>query len=734
MISLMLKSRVILVAGILSQLSAASVFGQWVQTGLPYGSPVTAMAAGDSALYAGNQDGEFYSSTDGGTNWTSRGNGLPAATVNSILTLQNKVFAGTDSGIFVSSNSGVTWARTDSGLIGSFSEEVNSLQLRDSNIYAGTGGGLFVSTNGGSRWVATGLTVRITTIGLVGSTIIVGTPGNGVYLSTDAGVTWSSTNSGLPDGGYVNVYALAVTGSEIIAGTDYGVLLSSDGGRSWTDAGIESARVNVTAVAVQGTDIFAATGNSVGSPPGQTGVFLSTDNGQSWKSVNNGFNSLNMTALLATGKAIFAGTGSGLYVSTDTGSNWTKAGLDLRQNFSSGVIVNSFAFGHSQGETFIYAGSGIGVYRSTDNGDSWWPANNGFVSNPSLDNPPISALAPDGKYLFAAFSNDIFRSTDDGMNWVMMDSGAIPGFSQGINALTVGDSGIFAAAANAGVYRSTDEGMTWSQIWSTHEDLNAIAVDGPIILAGGSNNPPYDAHIFRSTNGGASWTSSDIGTSGISSLVVLDTNFFAAMGGTVYISFDDGADWVTANSGLPGSSLAGTVTTLAVDGGYLLAGTYGDGIFVSRNHGASWHDASDGLPISDSYGGSYLQINSIAADSTDVFAGTNGMGVLRRPLEEFITAVVKGPSLLPRSFSLSQNYPNPFNPTTNIEFRISNFGFVSLKVYDVLGRELATLVNGVRSPGSYEVQFNGSRFASGVYFYRLTAPGVNIVRKMLLEK
>ena len=95
---------------------------------------------------------------------------------------------------------------------------------------------------------------------------------------------------------------------------------------------------------------------------------------------------------------------------------------------------------------------------------------------------------------------------------------------------------------------------------------------------------------------------------------------------------------------------------------------------------------------------------------------------------------VDEPAGPPTSFRLDQNYPNPFNPTTNIEFRIANFGFVSLKVYDVLGRLVATLVNGVRSPGSYEVQFNGSKLASGVYFYRLTAPGVNIVRKMLLEK
>ncbi len=100
----------------------------------------------------------------------------------------------------------------------------------------------------------------------------------------------------------------------------------------------------------------------------------------------------------------------------------------------------------------------------------------------------------------------------------------------------------------------------------------------------------------------------------------------------------------------------------------------------------------------------------------------------------FVSTAVDRRPVQPSLFGLSQNYPNPFNPTTNIEYQVSNSGFVSLKVYDVLGREVATLVNEVKSPGSYEVQFNGSRFASGVYFYRLTAPGVNIVRKMLLEK
>ena len=93
-----------------------------------------------------------------------------------------------------------------------------------------------------------------------------------------------------------------------------------------------------------------------------------------------------------------------------------------------------------------------------------------------------------------------------------------------------------------------------------------------------------------------------------------------------------------------------------------------------------------------------------------------------------------GPGGVPAAFILQQNYPNPFNPTTTIEFRVPSSGFVSLKVYDILGREVATLVDGWRSPGSYSVTLDGSKLASGVYFYRLQAGSFTISKKMMLIK
>ncbi len=86
------------------------------------------------------------------------------------------------------------------------------------------------------------------------------------------------------------------------------------------------------------------------------------------------------------------------------------------------------------------------------------------------------------------------------------------------------------------------------------------------------------------------------------------------------------------------------------------------------------------------------------------------------------------------SYSLSQNYPNPFNPSTNIKFQISEIGFVSLKVYDILGNEIATLVSKEKPAGSYEVEFNVTNLPSGVYFYRLIAGSYIQTKKMLMLK
>jgi hypothetical protein len=108
--------------------------------------------------------------------------------------------------------------------------------------------------------------------------------------------------------------------------------------------------------------------------------------------------------------------------------------------------------------------------------------------------------------------------------------------------------------------------------------------------------------------------------------------------------------------------------------------------------------------------------------------------------ENFVIHIVDNPvdvqneNLQPQDFVLHQNYPNPFNPTTNIRFRIADFGFVSLKVYDAVGNEVTNLVNENKPAGEYQVEFSANGLSSGIYYYRLETNGFSESKKMILLK
>jgi hypothetical protein len=89
---------------------------------------------------------------------------------------------------------------------------------------------------------------------------------------------------------------------------------------------------------------------------------------------------------------------------------------------------------------------------------------------------------------------------------------------------------------------------------------------------------------------------------------------------------------------------------------------------------------------------------------------------------------------VPQAYSLEQNYPNPFNPVTTINYAIPKAGKVELKIYDVLGREVAVLVNEFKQAGSYKADFDASNLASGVYLYTLRSGDFTASKKMILEK
>ncbi|MEZ4690803.1 MAG: T9SS type A sorting domain-containing protein [Ignavibacteria bacterium] len=155
----------------------------------------------------------------------------------------------------------------------------------------------------------------------------------------------------------------------------------------------------------------------------------------------------------------------------------------------------------------------------------------------------------------------------------------------------------------------------------------------------------------------------------------------------------------------------------------------GDFGFINRstNGGLSWNIDYNNNFDSRLFGIHFTDIN------TGWIAGSNGL--IARYNNPASNIIFNSSDNIAEDFRLFQNYPNPFNPGTILEFRINNWGFVNLKVFDILGKEIAVLVNENKIAGNYKINFDGSNIPSGVYFYSLSING-NLVdtRRMLLLK
>jgi hypothetical protein len=124
--------------------------------------------------------------------------------------------------------------------------------------------------------------------------------------------------------------------------------------------------------------------------------------------------------------------------------------------------------------------------------------------------------------------------------------------------------------------------------------------------------------------------------------------------------------------------------------------------------------------------------------TSDLLSATvrNQWGVMgdHELVDVVVTGVEEISSSVPSVYSLSQNYPNPFNPTTNIRFAVPEAGLVTMKVYNLLGQEVTTLVNEYKNAGTYNVDFNAVNLSSGVYFYQINAGNYSDTKKMILMK
>jgi hypothetical protein len=231
--------------------------------------------------------------------------------------------------------------------------------------------------------------------------------------------------------------------------------------------------------------------------------------------------------------------------------------------------------------------------------------------------------------------------------------------------------------------------------------------------------------IFRSTNNGSNWTQTGMQNGYIlalaSSYTQGNVNIYAGTSVGVYLSSDNGTDWLLENNGLTVTF----ISTLAVIDSLIFAGA-GNNIYLSTNNGTSWVQVYTGA--------TGAIVDALSTYQQNIFMGIDYGGVWKHPISEMLNGVNKEQNNLPSSFKLEQNYPNPFNPSTTINYQLPKSNFVTLKVYDVLGREVKTLVSEREAARNHSVTFNAKGLTSGVYFYRITAGGFTDVKKLMILK
>jgi hypothetical protein len=344
------------------------------------------------------------------------------------------------------------------------------------------------------------------------------------------------------------------------------------------------------------------------------------------------------------------------------------------------------------------------VYVSTNNGSTW--------SQTSLNNQFVYSLAVNGSNIFAGtYTSGVYVSTNNGATWTQTSLN-----NQYVVSLAVSGSYIFAGVYYNGVYVSTNNGATWTQTTLNTGDVYSLAVSGSNIIAG-----KYLNGVYISSNNGGTWTQTALNNQTIQSLFVNGNDVYAGTyySAGIYKSTNNGATW--NRYGLSNRS----VYSFALSGNSIIAGSDGYGVFVSPNNDTNWVQRNEGLVgMERVYGLCTLNNYIIAATDYSLY---------RRGLIEFL-GIKQISEQVPAHFTLSQNYPNPFNPSTKIKFDIPKSDFVSLKIFDILGREVAALVNEQLNSGTYEAEFNGTNYPSGVYFYKLMAGDFTETKKLVLVK
>lgn len=752
--------------------------------------------ANPNIIILGAAAGGIFKSTNGGLNWQAKTDNWPSLSVGSLImnpANPNIIYCGTGEGnsaidvypgfgVLKSTDMGETWFQ--SGLTEALHIPAMDIHPLDPNIiYAsvmafrsfGQNKGIYKSTNAGLNWsrvlfvsdstsgvdvkvspddlniVYAAMWERIRTPPSISKT---GGISSGLYRSSNGGTNWVllGTSNGLPapstTGGRISiavarsnpnfVYSIfkTTTGNNIS-----GIYKSTNRGVNWSTmsmSGVESSGfdwyfglievdpLNPNTVYVGSVDIFRTT------------------NGTSWTNLTNSYSGTfdqqhpDQHVLWinpANTNNLICGNDGGIFKTATGNAPWTKSyDLPITQFYATDIDylnpVRKVGGSQDNGSKItydgnvntwevIYGGDGFtshvdytnsniiyctsqngGLGRSTDNGNTFTGITNGLSGRFNWSTPYI--LDIQNPAILYVGSHMIFRSTNRGTYWTAISGDLTRGPNGRLGTITCITSGVLGSGERV-IYTGTDDakisvttnsGVNWTDVTGSlpNRYVTDIICDrrNPAIAyvtLSGFNIDQNNTHIFRTTNYGTSWQN------------------------------------------ISGNLLNVPVNSVIVDivrDSVLFVGCDA-GVYYTTNLGASWQSLGTGLPNAPVFDINYDPGTQILC------AGTHGRSIYQISTSNIPIGIISHSEVAER-FSLSQNYPNPFNPATRIKFSIPKSSLVILKIFDITGREVKSLLNMNMQKGEYTYELNASNLPSGVYFYTIKAGNFTDTKKMILVK
>lgn len=694
--------------------------------------------------------GLIYKTTDGSKTWIEQNSGVVIDFTKVFFIDTNYGWATTLNGVGVkTTDGGENWTSFNFGsaapnTIFSLCYMVKFLDQSTGFIIAGKSLRVYLlkTTNGGENWAVKDSLISTTAkywydLDFNGSNgVLVGDKKDIQKYSTDGGDTWKFSTPINDNFFGMLKYVKWLSSTDVIAigeGNEFnGVCLpvykSIDGGINWIKKDSSFKKIVYDRV----KDAYFMNdheGIGVGSDGfSKAFVVKTTDGGETWTNDVLDY-AFSFQTICGVGNKVFAlGTSSQLIFSDEFGTTWQSF---LKKTTSS--IVN---FSFAGGKAFALTRNGDVLLSDDGTGKSWE-----YLSNAGKNSAGAMVFLSNNTGFILKESRHIVRTTDLGATWQTVLSPVKPASRNLIGGMDFGDlnngyAWFSLSASDYGeyyVYKSSDAGDTWNECKKFagpgYISGNVVAFDAETAVLLGP-----DLWTQRTTDGGTTWNPVTLidfpawfVNRDFEDLSKIDANRAIAIGdGFICKTTDKGASWTYLNHGF--NDIDSGFYKIAFSGdslGYIAL--YGGDIIKTTDFGVTWTKNS-------TFFDQYFFFSAAINPNGQAFFGTSAGYILG---EEPVVGIEE--EQFHRDFTLHQNYPNPFNPSTQIRYELANSGIVQLKIFDVLGREIAELVNEYKSAGRYTIEFNAQDspyklLASGIYLVQLRSNDLVHIIKISLIK